>query len=226
MVRTDATRRGLLAGYSTIPNHAVRTGPERAGAHTGRTVRIRAGLSVAAIGLSGGDKMEAALARILARVERPGTLRVGFLESSKYPDGTSVAMVAAGNEFGAPGARIPPRPFFRPMIEAKSPRWGAALGAALKATDMNGTTALGMLGELIKGQLQASIKAVHSPELSPVTLMARQIAGNQKPTFLQYIEAVRRVKAGETASLSATGSKPLVHTGYMVDEGVGYEVKS
>ena len=36
---------------------------------------------------------------------------VGFFDTSKYPDGTPVTVVAANNEFGL--GRVPSRPFFR-----------------------------------------------------------------------------------------------------------------
>ena len=73
--------------------------------------------------ISGGNKLEAALKAISAKINRPGTLRVGFLEGATYPDGTSIPMVAAVNEFGAPSRGIPPRPFFRTMVADKSSTW-------------------------------------------------------------------------------------------------------
>ena len=54
--------------------------------------------------LTGGDKLMAALAEIDARLGNAGTgpsVRVGFLSDAFYPDGTSVAAVAAWNEFGS-----------------------------------------------------------------------------------------------------------------------------
>ena len=50
----------------------------------------------------GGDKAKSFIGRIVQKFtgEDP-VLKVGFLENAKYPDGTSVAMVAMINEFGA-----------------------------------------------------------------------------------------------------------------------------
>lgn len=54
--------------------------------------------------LSGGEKLQAALSAINAKLTPNGpasSVSVGFLEGQYYPDGTSVPMVAAVNEFGA-----------------------------------------------------------------------------------------------------------------------------
>lgn len=59
---------------------------------------------------SGGKRLHRALNRgKTARGVRG--VRVGFFESARYQDGTSVALVAAKNEFGT--ERIPERPYFR-----------------------------------------------------------------------------------------------------------------
>ena len=42
---------------------------------------------------------------------------------AKYPDGTSVALVAAFNEYGSPSRGQPPRPFFRNMIARNEASW-------------------------------------------------------------------------------------------------------
>lgn len=89
------------------------------------------------------------------------TLRVGFLETEKYPDGTPVAQVAFWNEYGT--VKAPPRPFFRQMIEAKSPKWGAALGKNLSATGYDTTKALSLVGTGIKDQLTQSIVGFQAP---------------------------------------------------------------
>lgn len=51
-------------------------------------------------GLSGGDRLQQHLDRILARVRSAQAVRVGFLEGATYPDGTPVAKIAAVQEFG------------------------------------------------------------------------------------------------------------------------------
>jgi hypothetical protein len=124
----------------------------------------------------GGDKADKALAALLKRLSTGEKLRVGFLESSKYPDGTSTALVAAINNYGS--ARIPPRPFFSNMVKSKSPGWAAALGSILKATNNDMARALPLMGEGIKGQLQQSIRDTNDPPLAPSTVRAK---GFDKP---------------------------------------------
>jgi hypothetical protein len=51
-------------------------------------------------GFSGGEKLAAKLKEIVDRLNKPNTLKVGFFEGAKYPDGTSVAMVAAIQNYG------------------------------------------------------------------------------------------------------------------------------
>lgn len=126
--------------------------------------------------LSGGDRLEAALAQMSRRVSNPGTLRVGFLEGATYPNGTSVALVAAVQNFGS-GA-IPPRPFFSNMITAQAPGWAGKLGNLLKLNGYNANTALNLMGAGIKGQLQREIGRTNSPPLAPATIAAK---GFDKP---------------------------------------------
>jgi hypothetical protein len=49
---------------------------------------------------TGGAALEAKLREIAAKVGKPNTVRVGFLEDATYPDGTPVALIAATNEYG------------------------------------------------------------------------------------------------------------------------------
>ena len=168
--------------------------------------------------VSGGDRMEAALTALAAKVARPGTLRVGFLEGATYPLGTAravraryakrkargalpgaagtpaVAMVAAIQEFGAPSRGIPPRPFFRNMVSAKSPEWPAALAALLEASNWDAVRALRLAGEVIAGQLRQSIRDTNSPPLAASTIARKGF------------------------------SKPLIDTGHLF-ASVDYEVK-
>lgn len=176
--------------------------------------------------ISGGDKLEAALAEIAANVTKASSVQIGFLEGATYPDGTSVPMVAAIQEYGAPRAGIPPRPFFRSMIVEKSPEWPKAVGGLLRANDYDSAKTLGQTGEAIKGQLQQSIIDTVSPPLSPVTLMLRKMKGADSSlvvTGRTVAEARSRVAAGE--STDGVSTKPLVESGHLVNS-VDYAVKS
>ena len=92
--------------------------------------------------ITGGAKLAAKLKELAEMVAKPATLRVGFLENAKYPDGTPVAMIAAIQDYGSPNAGIPPRPFFRNMIAAKSPEWPAAIAQLLKDNNLDAAKAL------------------------------------------------------------------------------------
>ena len=128
--------------------------------------------------LSGVAKLEQTLRDLAKDVENPATLKVGFLQGARYPDGTSVAMVAAINEFGAPSRGQPPRPFFRNMIRDKSKEWGPALAVLLKANDMDAKKSLEQAGAAIAGQLRQSITDLTSPPLKPSTIRRK---GFDKP---------------------------------------------
>jgi hypothetical protein len=128
--------------------------------------------------ISGGKKLEAALRDLARKVSSGGTLRVGFLEGATYPDGKPVAMIAAIQEFGAPKAGIPPRPFFRNMIDAKSPEWPKAIAGLLKSNGMDSHKALQLAGEAIAGQLRQSIVDTNEPPLKPATIRRK---GSEKP---------------------------------------------
>ena len=109
---------------------------------------------------------------------------VGFLDTAKYPaartQGTPpnrktvqvpvipVAQVAFWNNFGT--KRSPPRPFFNNMIAKNSPRWGEALGKILAANGYDEDNALGLMGQLMQGQLQQEIIDTNTPPNAPYTV--------------------------------------------------------
>jgi hypothetical protein len=128
--------------------------------------------------VKGGALLERRLERLARLVARPATLSVGFLENATYPDGKKVAMIAAIQEYGAPSRRIPPRPFFRNMVAAKSGEWPRALAGLLRANNMDAVRALNIAGQAIAGQLRQSIVDTNSPPLSPVTIARK---GFSKP---------------------------------------------
>jgi len=128
--------------------------------------------------MSGGQKLEAALRAMAQKVENPGTLRIGFLENARYPDGKPVAMIAAIQEFGAPARGIPPRPFFRNMISAKSGEWPNAISGLLKANGLDAAKTLAQTGSAIAGQLRQSIVDLWEPPLAESTIRRK---GHSKP---------------------------------------------
>lgn len=127
---------------------------------------------------SGGDELEKRLAELAQSLGNAKTLRVGFLEGATYPDGESVAMVAAANEFGDHGMNRPPRPFFRRMIEEKSPQWGGDIGKIAVAVNYDASSLFPLMGERIKEQLQSSIREFSDPATAPSTVARK---GFEKP---------------------------------------------
>ena len=52
------------------------------------------------INITGGEKLKRFLDGLKEKIEKPGTLQVGFFEEAVYPDGKGVPYIAACNEFG------------------------------------------------------------------------------------------------------------------------------
>lgn len=178
------------------------------------------------ITLTGGDKLEARLEAIARKISRGAFLRVGFLEGATYPDGTSVATVAAIQNFGAPAKGIPARPFFTNMIAEKSKSWGEALVNRLKANDWDLHKSLEQMGNGIAGQLRQSIVDMNDPPLSDVTLLLRErFRDHNDISFSDVLDAWRDVAGGVKPTISGTGAKPLIWTGHLL-QSVDYEVTS
>lgn len=126
----------------------------------------------------GGKKLEAALRQIEKRARTAGLLKVGFLEGATYPNGQNVATVATIQEFGAPSKNIPSRPFFRNTIQNKSDEWGDNIAVIAKSVDFDVQKTLGLMGEIIKGQIQLSIRNFNDPPNSVRTIKRK---GFNKP---------------------------------------------
>ncbi|EOV0796414.1 TPA: hypothetical protein PXJ50_003897 [Yersinia enterocolitica] len=127
-------------------------------------------------------------------------VKVGFVDGATYPDGESVAQVAADNEWGDPAARRPPRPFFRNAISEKSGDWAEMVSRGIRA-GIDTTQVLEVVGAQIKGDVQESIKTLIEPKLSDATL---------------HIRKTRKVLPNQS-------DKPLVDTKVMIGD-VNYEV--
>lgn len=133
---------------------------------------------MASEGLSGGGRLDTILGDMAKRLGAPQEVRAGFLEGATESDGTSMPMVAAIQEFGAPAAGIPARPYFRGMIEKHQSEWPGQLGKVLVVQDYDATAALGLMGLKIAGELVQSIKDLTSPPLAPETVARK---GFDKP---------------------------------------------
>ncbi|EOS94710.1 hypothetical protein LU631_02700 [Erwinia tracheiphila] len=127
-------------------------------------------------------------------------VKVGFIDKATYPDGTSVAMVAAINEYGNPGNNQLPRPFFRNAISEHSTEWADAVGRGIRA-GLPVNNVLEVVGAQIQGDVKQSIASLMEPKLSATTL---------------HIRRSRKVMPNKS-------DKPLVDTRVMIGD-VNYEV--
>lgn len=152
--------------------------------------------------IKGGHKLKQALAKLAAKLDQPGTLRVGFLEGATAPNGDSIPLRAYRLEFGT--SKMPPRPFFRNMIAAKASEWPAGLAFQLKATNYDVQLTLERAGEAIKGQLKESILDLWTPPLSPVTIKKK---GFEKP-LIEHGDMINAVAWEVVMNASTSISAP------------------
>jgi hypothetical protein len=107
------------------------------------------------------------------------TVKIGWAQGPKYADGTSVAQVAAWNEFGT--ETIPERPALRTGIKRAQPGVRALNKANLKGVidgRMAASRALGLLGEYGKSEVQRAIVAGPWVPNAPSTIRRK---GSSKP---------------------------------------------
>ncbi|WP_156799776.1 hypothetical protein [Novosphingobium resinovorum] len=164
--------------------------------------------------VTGGDKLAEAMAALRDRVLSAQEVRVGFLEGASYPDGDlNVPTVAAINNFGAPEAGIPARPFFTDMVLRCSPEWGEKFAVVLQSTDYDVKAALELMGVGMSDQLRTEIIGFDSVPNSPVTdLLKERFPTGVGVKFDDVQQARIDVANGEVAA----PGKPLVWSGQML----------
>ncbi len=108
------------------------------------------------------------------RLKSNSVVQVGFMEDKTYPDGTSVALVAAVQDFGAPSRGIPPRPFFRNAIAKGKSSWYEEAKALLKKHDYDVHATLVELGQVVEGDIKRSINETNDPPLKPATIKRKK----------------------------------------------------
>lgn len=121
--------------------------------------------------------------------------RVGYVEPATYPDGPSVALVAAVQELGHGPSGIPPRPTLGPTIEAKAPTYRDQFAKGARAILRGEQTALTVMEAMVlvaAGDVKQSISELQSPPLKPATIRRK---GSAKPLIEsgQMIQAVTGV---------------------------------
>lgn len=111
-------------------------------------------------------------------------VRIGFVEGETYPDGTSVASVAAQNEYGDPSKRIPARPFFRNAISNNQDAWKDTISRGIRA-GAPVDQVLEVVGALAASDVYVSITQLMDPALSARTIRERQERGNMSTKPLE-----------------------------------------
>lgn len=100
--------------------------------------------------------------------EHTTTINRNITASGEFKNGGKFAKASSANfqtQHVVPGytITIPARPYFRGMIAANKGDWGQQLGKIIKTSNYDASTALGLMGENIKGQLQQSIRDTKDP---------------------------------------------------------------
>lgn len=117
---------------------------------------------------------EAGTTTVYRKTDAKGT---HFLKNGRFVK-KSQSNFASEHSHDAYTITIPPRPFFRTMVREKSPAWPEQLAGYVKVYDFDVVKSLSAMGELIRGQLVASIKALVSPP-NAVSTIAKK--GFDKP---------------------------------------------
>ena len=179
---------------------------------------------------TGGDRLNSLLRQLRTQRGKAVSIEVGFFESARYEDGTSVPTVAAIHQFGAPNRNIPARPYFtnamehierevRRMVLGDLRQQTRALGTggAVRAPRIDDGL-LNQIGAKAAGIIQQSIVDISRPPLSQKTIEARRNRGKGK----------RRTKGrGRRVRVSASGlgPTPLIDTGFL-RRSVTWKVRS
>lgn len=121
--------------------------------------------------------------KVLEAVDKK-RISVGIFDTSVYPDGIPVAYVAAIQEFGYAGGNIPPRPFFRPTIEAKKSEWGRQVAGAVQGAidgKVDILKAFDGIGGMAAGDIAKTLSKLTTPPLKESTIEARKSALSKRP---------------------------------------------
>lgn len=120
--------------------------------------------------VTGGEKLTQRLNQLAHQAAGPTSVAVGFGWGDTYPSGQPLALVAAINEYGAPSRGIPPRPFMRMTLAAHRSAWPAQAAARLKFHNGDVAAALADMGEIVRSQIQDTIRSNVPPPNAPRTV--------------------------------------------------------
>lgn len=141
--------------------------------------------------------------------------KVGWFQSSKYQDGTSVAYVASIQEFGYPEKGIPARSFMRPTIRERQAFWKKVMEAEARKILAGRSTAkqsMEILAAIAAGDFRKAIIQLRTPKLNDATVRARKARYARKGVSKKNAKAVAKIKGPPILGVE----KPLIDQGYMV----------
>lgn len=110
-------------------------------------------------------------------------VKVGVLDNSKYPDGTSVATVAYKNEYGF--KNIPSRPFFRQTIQEQKKNWSVLMMDGI-AAEYDLEKCFGLVGTQMQGDIQYSIMTWTTPPNAPYTIAKKHFNAPLRDSLLMH----------------------------------------
>lgn len=125
--------------------------------------------------------LDQALNRLLSSNEMH--VKVGVLDGSKYPDGTSVATVAFKNEYGY--KNIPSRPFFRQTIKEQREAWSNLAINGIRA-GYSIEKVMGLVGTQMQTDVQFSILTWTNPPNAPYTIAKKGQNSPLRDTLLLH----------------------------------------
>lgn len=125
--------------------------------------------------------LDQALNRLLSSNEMH--VKVGVLDNSKYPDGTSVATVAFKNEYGY--KNIPSRPFFRQTIKEQREAWSNLAINGIRA-GYSIEKVMGLVGTQMEGDIKMSIMSWTTPRNSDYTIAIKGFNAPLRHTLLMH----------------------------------------
>ena len=121
-------------------------------------------------------------------------VKVGILDNSKYPDGTSVATVAFKNEYGF--ENIPPRPFMRNTIAEQKGAWSQLVAGTIRGGHSI-DYALNLVGLSMANDIQHAIMTFTSPPNSAYTIAKKGFNSPLRDTMLMHDSIKYEVAEGK-----------------------------
>lgn len=147
-------------------------------------------------------------------------VETGWFETSRYPNGTPVAYVAAIQEHGyqGGGVNIPPRPFMRPAEAEHGAEWikraQVNAGKFLK-DEMSIEASSNQLGMQVQNDILDKLVGPHEP-LSRITLLLRKWRDEGVEIDKYTVEKARQTLAKNPNIAVSSNTKPLDDTNYLI----------